>query len=138
MTATPTASSTAVATETALPVVEVHNEPRTVQGGRAAPCDLQINLKKITPRCEILSSVSSAGATVVYTIVYPEPLSAMEIFTDTADFRGHSLHIFNVPYVPPVGVAHGAPSTVANVTVRASTAGGTPLAPAKTRFTVIR
>ncbi len=127
-----------------------NNSPHTVKGGllqgtvkgsSSQVCDLQTNLKHLSPGCEIISSISAPGAAVVYTIVYPK-LNGQQIiqsFTDTADYRGHSLHIFNVPYLPPVGAKHGTPLTVAHVTVSATLLPNhAPLNDVKFRFTVIR
>jgi hypothetical protein len=86
----------------------------------------------------VISSISSARAKVVYKLTYPGPGVLTQLFTDTADLRGHSLHIFNVPYMPPVGATHGSPETVVNVTVAATTPDGTALQPGTTRFTVVR
>jgi hypothetical protein len=132
---TQTATATAVA---ALSAVEVHNAPRTVVGGNKAACDLQTNLQQLGAGCVIIASISGPGATVVYTLTYPDPNTAPQTFTDTADSRGHSLHIFNVAYVPPAGANHGDPSTIVQVTASATLADGTAIDAANTRFVVIR
>jgi hypothetical protein len=116
-----TAAATAVST---VPVLEVHNRPAVITGGRMRPCDLASNLKRLLPGCEIISSVSAPGARVVYTIAYPrvKGRSFVQTFEDRADARGHSLHAFNVAYLPPVGARAGSPATVALVTVAATLA----------------
>jgi hypothetical protein len=120
----------------------VHNKPSTVAGGRTKPCDLQANLTHLSRGCEIISSISARGARVVYTIVYPKRNGRQlrQTFTDTADRRGHSLHIFNVPYLPPPGSTRGAAATVARVTVAVTLArpARTALAPFSFRFVVVR
>jgi len=123
---------------TSLTVVVVHNAPRTVTGGRLASCDLLPNLKKLEPGCIVISSISGSRARVVYTLTYPGTNGPTQVFTDTADFRGHSLHIFNAVYLPPAGAAHGSPSTVVQVSVSATSQDGTTLQAGTTRFTVIR
>jgi hypothetical protein len=95
-------------------------------------------MKKLESGCEIVSSVSARGARVVYTVTYPGPQNLRQTFTDRADLRGHSLHIFNVPYLPPVGSMHGAPATIARVTVAATLPGGGTLKAGATRFVVVR
>jgi len=125
-------------TATALAAIEIHNAPRTVRGGRAMACDLGSNLRSLSAGCAVVSSVSAPRATVVYTLAYPQHVLPPQVFTDTADLRGHSLHIFNVPYLPPLGVRHGAPLTVVQVRGAATLPNGARLAPARTRFTVIR
>jgi hypothetical protein len=69
---------------------------------------------------------------VTYLLTYPD--GTKQTFMDLADDRGHSLHIFNVAYVPPVGAAHGGASTIVRVAVVATLPDGTTLKPGKTRF----
>ena len=124
-----------------MPTVIVHHAPRTVKGGRTTACNLRANLVRLEVGCQIVSSISGPHAQVVYTVVYPSiPGHARitQIFTDTADVRGHSLHVFYVPYVPPVGSAHGSRATVALVTVAATLPDGTTIPPGTTRFVVVR
>lgn len=139
-TGTPEATtSIPAATETPTPrtAVEVHNAPRTVKGGRTTLCDLKKNMQKLEQGCAIISSISAPGIKVVYTIAYPGPGNLRQTFTDTTDRRGHSLHVFNVPYLAPPGAKHGSPATIARVTV-AVLAGGSVLQPGGTRFVVAR
>jgi hypothetical protein len=131
----PPATSTPVAT--VVPVLQIHNNPRTVVGGRTTACDIPGNTNGAhEPGCEILSSVSAPGASVVYTITFAD--NSTLTFTDTADFRGHSLHPFAIGYLPPVGSKHGQPSTVAYISISATLPDGSILGPVKTRFAVIR
>jgi hypothetical protein len=120
----------------------VHNRAATVEGGLTKPCALNANLEHLGRGCEIISAVAAPGATVTYTIVYPtlEGRQLRQVFADTADYRGHSLHIFNVPYLPPAGARHGTARTVARVTVAATLAdaGKTLLGPVSFRFTIVR
>ncbi len=125
-------------TETPTPTVAVHNAPRTVKGGRAIACDLLSNLKKLGAGCEIISSVSVPDALVTMTITYPGHSVKPQTFKGTTDSRGHVLHIFNVPYVPPVGAKFGTTATIATVNVVVILADGTALPPARTRFSIVR
>jgi hypothetical protein len=148
----PAASATAMPvlpTETAVPPTEtetpaafaVHNRPRTVKGGRTTSCDLTTNLHQLQSGCEIVSSVSRARASVMYTLSYPSvagQAGVHQTFKDTADFRGHSLHIFNVPYLPPMGATHGSLETIVRVTMVATLPDGTTLYTGTTRFVTIR
>lgn len=120
------------------PTVVVHNAPRTVKGGRTRPCDLLSNLKKLGIGCEIISSVSIPGAKVSITITYPGRTVLSQTFKGTTDSRGHSLHIFNVPYMPPAGARHGTDATIARVTVIVTASDGTVLPAATTRFSIVR
>ena len=138
----PAATATALpVTETPVAVVIVHNVPRTVKGGRATICDLKTNLAALQSGCVILSSISVQSARVVYTLTYPTlpgQSAITQVFTDTADYRGHSLHIFNVPYVPPTGALHGAPATIVQVAVTATGPDGTVIPAGTTRFVAVR
>jgi hypothetical protein len=126
----PTATSTA----SVPPALQIHNKPRTVTGGRTTDCDLAGNTNgALEGGCEIVSSVSAPGATVVYTLTFAD--KSQETFTDTADARGHSLHPFSVAYKPP---AKGPHRTVAYISVSATLPDGTTLGPMKTRFAVQR
>jgi hypothetical protein len=119
----------------------VHNKPATVQGGHTRPCALRASLAHLPGGCEIVSAVAAPGATVTYTIVYPllKGKRLRQTFTDRADARGHSLHVFNVPYLPPRGAKHGSAATVARVTVTARPAGAPALLEQVSfRFVVIR
>ena len=119
-----------------LPGLVVHNSPRTVTGGRIEPCSLFANINgKLELHCEVVSSVSGPGATVYYTLTYPN--GAKQVFNDIADSRGHSLHPFNVFYRPPLGSIHGQKSTIVTITVTAKLKNGTWLAPVSIRFAVI-
>jgi hypothetical protein len=117
-----------------------HNVPRTVKGGNEQPCDLQTNLKQLSTGCELISSISAPGAAVVYTLVYPKlnGIQFIQSFTDVADARGHSLHIFNVPYLPPEGATHGSPETIVQVKVSATLTNHYALPDVNFRFTVVR
>ncbi len=136
----PTATSTRVpptATATPVPTLIIYHNARTEVGGRKADCTIAGNTKGAhEPGCEIVSGISAPGATVVYTLKYAD--GATQTFTDTADFRGHSLHPFNVAYMPPKGSKHGQPATVAYITVTATLKNGTSLGPLAARFAVIR
>jgi hypothetical protein len=77
----PTATVTPVpATETAsptstpiVPTLVIHNQSRTVVGGRTATRDLAGNTNGGNePGREIVSSVFGPGATVTYTLTYPD------------------------------------------------------------------
>ncbi len=141
-------SATMTATVGVTSPVQVHNAPRTVMGGHTAACALQTDRGKLSQGCIIISSISAAGATVVYTLTYPAAITPTlsatasvtntDIFTDTADDRGHSLHVFNAAYLPPVGAKHGSPLTIVRVSVSATTQDGMALLPGRTRFTVVR
>ncbi len=99
-TATPVPAATAVVTTTATLVV--HNQRRTVVGGRTTPCDLAGNTNgAIEDGCEIVSSVWVPGATVNYTLSFSD--GSTLTFNDTADARGHSLHPFAIAYHPAGG-----------------------------------
>jgi hypothetical protein len=115
-------------------VLKISNAPRIVVQSRprTAPCDLARNLKKLEQGCEIVSSVSASGARVTYTLSYPNKVT--QTFRDTADKRGHSLHVFNVVAAPSLGTA----SVIVRVTVSAVLRDGTPLHPATTRFQIRR
>jgi hypothetical protein len=54
-----------------------------------------------------------SGATTVVTETFPD--SSSVVITNTMDFRGHSISVFPVPYVPPAGAKHGDPSTIATL-----------------------
>jgi hypothetical protein len=100
-------------------------------------CDIPGNTNGAVERgCEIVSSVSAPGAMVTYTLTFADKITAT--FTNTADFRGHSLHPFSIAYLPPVGSKHGSPPTVAYISVSATLPDGSTLGPVKTRFAVIR
>jgi hypothetical protein len=130
-------SATSTPSPTVVPTLTIHNNPRTVVGGRIADCDIPSNTNGAhEPGCEIVSSVSAPGAVVIYTLTYAD--KSTQTFTDTADYRGHSLHPFNVAYTPPAGTRHGSPPTVAYITISATLPDGTTLGPMKTRFAVIR
>ena len=141
-------SATMTATVGVTSPVLVHNAPRTVMGGHTAACALQTDRSKLSQGCIIISSISAAGATVVYTLTYPAAITPTlsatasvtntDTFTDTADYRGHSLHVFNAAYLPPVGAKHGSPLTIVRVSVSATTQDGMALLPGRTRFTVVR
>jgi len=131
-----TATAQATVTPNGPPTLVIHNAPRTVKGGHSADCDLQANLTQLTEGCVIVSSISAPGATISYSLLYPGSGGQEQKFTDTADFRGHSLHIFGVAYLPPAGSAHGSPLTVVKVTVSATLADGSSLGPVGTRFVV--
>jgi len=143
-TGTPEATGTLEATETpattatVISEVIVRNKPATVKGGRTTPCGLIANLIKLQKGCEIISSISRPGARVTYVLVYPARSGLRQVFVDRADRRGHSLHVFNVPYTPPVGVRHGSPPTVVRVTVSAVLPNGSKLRSGDTRFVVVR
>jgi hypothetical protein len=142
-TATPAITTTvsrAAAARSHPSLVAVHNAPRTVTGGRSKPCDLRSNLKILAKGCEIISSVSAPGARVLYTLTYRPRHGhvARETFRGTADARGHSLHVFNIPFVPPPGARHGSPETLVQVTVAATLPSGRVLAPATTHFVLAR
>ena len=117
-------------------------------GGHTAACALQTDRSKLSQGCIIISSISAPGATVVYTLTYPAAITPTlsatasvtntDTFTDTADYRGHSLHVFNAAYLPPVGAKHGSPLTIVRVSVSATTQDGMALLPGRTRFTVVR
>jgi hypothetical protein len=116
-----------------VPVLQIHNKPRTIVGGRTAACTIAGNTNgAMQSGCEIVSSVSGPGATVVYTLTFAD--KSTETFTDTADARGHSLHPFAVTYRPSTGTSRG----VAYISVSATLPDGTQLGPVKTRFAVIR
>jgi len=141
-------SATMTATVGVTSPVQVHNAPRTVMGGHKAACSLQTDRSKLSQGCIIISIISAAGATVVYTLTYPAAITPTlsatasvtntDTFTDTADYRGHSLHVFNAAYLPPVGAKHGSPLTIVRVSVSATTQDGMALLPGRTRFTVVR
>jgi hypothetical protein len=118
----------------------VHNAPRTVKGGNTQACDLATNLQHLSTGCIVISSTSAPGAAVVYTLVYPKVngVQFIQSFTDFADSRGHSLHIFNVPYVPPQGAKHGSPETIVQVKVSATMTNHYALPDVTTRFVVAR
>lgn len=137
-TGTPEATETSAATATVISEVIVRNKPATVKGGRTTPCGLIANLIKLQKGCEIISSISRPGARVTYTLVYPARSGLRQVFVDRADRRGHSLHVFNVPYTPPVGARHGSPPTVVRVTVSATLPNGSKLRSGDTRFVVVR
>jgi len=132
-----TATAQATVTPNGPPTLAIHNAPRTVKGGHSADCDLQANLTQLTEGCVIISSISAPGATISYSLLYPGSGGQEQKFTDTADFRGHSLHIFGVAYLPPAGSTHGSPLTVVKVTVSATLADGSSLGPVGTRFVVV-
>jgi len=132
-----TATAQATVTPNGPPTLAIHNAPRTVKGGHSADCDLQANLTQLTAGCVIVSSISAPGATISYSLLYPGSGGQEQKFTDTADFRGHSLHIFGVAYLPPAGSTHGSPLTVVKVTVSATLADGSSLGPVGTRFVVM-
>jgi hypothetical protein len=93
----------------------IYNEWRTEVGGRTLPCDIPGNTNgEHEPGCEIVSSIWLPGASVTYTVTYPD--GSRQTFTDVADYRGHSLHPFNVAYLPQ----------------------GLRVGPVRTRFAVIR
>jgi hypothetical protein len=120
---------TATSTSSVPPVLQIHNKPRTVIGGRTADCDLAGNTNgALEGGCEIVSSVSAPGATVVYTLTFADKSQAT--FTDTADARGHSLHPFNVAFIPTTF------RSVAYISVSATLPDGTKLGPVNTRFAV--
>jgi hypothetical protein len=141
-TATPTSMSTSVVfvppspAPTTLPVLTIHNALRTEVGGRTAPCDLPGNTNGAhEPGCEIVSSEWLPYATVHYSIRYPD--GSVQTFTDVADYRGHSLHAFNVRYRPPTP-GHDRPPNVAYIQVSAMSKEGLRGGPARTRFAVIQ
>jgi hypothetical protein len=105
-----------------------------VVGGRTKDCDIPGNTNGAhEPGCEILSSISAPGATVVYKITLAD--KTVLTFTDTADSRGHSLHPFAIAYRPPMP---GPARTVAYISISATLPDGTQLGPATTRFAVMR
>jgi hypothetical protein len=142
-TATPTAVSTAVViattpaqSPTVLPTFTIHNESRTEVGGRTTPCDIPGNTNGAHESgCEIVSSFWLPGATVSYTLTYAD--GSVQTFTDVADYRGHSLHPFNVAYRPPTP-GHDQQDNVAYILVSAVSKDGQQGGPAKTRFAVIQ
>jgi hypothetical protein len=120
-----------------VPVLQIHNYRRTIVGGRTKACDILGNINGANaPGCEIVSSTTAPGATVVYTLNYPD--GTTQSFTDTADNRGHSLHAFNGAYKPAPGSKHGSPQTIAYISVSATLLDGTKLGPVDTRFAVIQ
>jgi hypothetical protein len=137
-TSMPTSTPTPSLTPTQTPIVLViHNSPRTVVGGRSRPCDLAGNTKGANERgCEIVSSVSAAGAMVTYTLTYQD--GSTQRFVDRADSRGHSLHPFNVVYRPSAHKGHKPHRVAARISVQADLPAGTVLGPVYVRFAVIR
>jgi hypothetical protein len=114
----------------------IHNSNRTEVGGRTAPCDIAGNTNGAhEPGCEIVSSIWLPGATVSYTLTYAD--GSVQTFTDVADYRGHSLHPFNVRYLPPAS-GHNHPANVAHIQVSAVSKDGLQSGPARTRFAVVR
>jgi hypothetical protein len=100
------------------------------------PCDIPGNTNGAHELgCEIVSSIWLPGATVHYTLTYPD--GSVETFVDVADYRGHSLHPFNVHYRPRTP-GHDRPDNVAHILVSAVSKDGLQGGPAKTRFAVIR
>jgi hypothetical protein len=103
VTGTPIVLATSTpSSDAAVSLTEIHSRPKIVFGGRSTPCDLGRNLLSLEKGCLIVSSVSSVsapGAHVQYVLVYPTYSGIGAVFTDTADARGHSLHVFNMPYL---------------------------------------
>jgi hypothetical protein len=109
-------------------------------------CGLHSNLQSPQPGCEVVTSISSPRATVVYTLTYPDAPGAREAlgtpslrqtFKDIADPHGYSAHAFAVRYVPPAGAAHGSPQTIVWIAATAWLADGTQLQAAPMRFVVM-
>jgi hypothetical protein len=122
---------------TTAPSLQVHNAPATVAGGRRTTCDLAGNTNGKSERgCEVVSSVSAPGATVEYILTFPDGRHVT--FTDKADSRGHSLHPFNVGYLPPVNSKKGSSRTVVHISVRVTLQNGTMLRPVNAQFSVKR
>jgi hypothetical protein len=137
-TSIPTSTPTPSPTPTQTPVVLViHNSPRTVIGGRSRPCDLTRNTRGANEHgCEIVSSVSAAGAIVTYMLTYQD--GSKQRFVDRADSRGHSLHPFNVIYQPPAHKGQKPSRVMAHISVQADLPAGTVIGPVNVRFAVIR
>ena len=135
----PTASSTPTTRRPAArpPSLTVYNQPHTVQGGRTRACDLARNTRGAWQRgCEIVSSISVPGARVTYTVTFPN--GTVRRFTDRMDSRGHSLHPFEIAYLPPKGARHGSRPTIARVMAVVLLANGTKLGPVSLRFSILR
>ena len=133
LTATPTVTPAPMP----IPALVIHNNPRTVLGGRSKACDLAGNTRGAREGgCEIVSSVSAAGAMVTYTLTYQD--GSTQHFTDRADSRGHSLHPFNVAYRPPEKKGQKVVRMVARIAVRAVLSDGVTLGPVNLRFAVMR
>jgi hypothetical protein len=131
-TATPVITSTSTMTTTATLVV--HNQRRTVIGGRTTPCDLAGNTNgAIEEGCEVVSSIWVPGATVDYTLSFSD--GSTLTFSDTADARGHSLHPFAIAYRPAAGTS-GRARSVAYIKVSATAPDGTTVGPTTVRFAV--
>jgi membrane protease YdiL (CAAX protease family) len=113
------------------PRLVIRNTPRTVFGGRSLACDYRNATTGVRqPGCEVVSSISTPGATVQYSLRYAD--GSTETFTAKADARGQSLHPFNAHYQPPKG------RTVAYISVSAVLPDGRKLGPVTTRFAVAR
>jgi hypothetical protein len=132
-TATPV-PATATAAASPVPVMVIHNERHTIVGGLATACGLSDNLTwPYQPGCLTTSTVWLPHAQVAYTITYPDGTTQQA--TDTADSRGHSLQVFAVHYLPPVGAPRG-PMTIAHITAIGTL--GTLTMQAGIRFAAIR
>lgn len=146
LTASSTSSSAALVTPpvvvvaekagTVIPILVLHNRAKTVLGGRTADCDLPGNTAgRIERGCEILSSLWLPGARVTYTVRYADDTT--QTFTDTADSRGHSLHAFNVAYLPKPAKS-GLARAVVLVDVQAVLPDGTSAGTTSIRFAAQR
>jgi sugar lactone lactonase YvrE len=119
-----------------IPSLVIYNEWPTEVGGRTLPCDIPGNTHGAhEPGCEIVSSIWLPGASVTYTITYPD--GSWQTFTDVADYRGHSLHPFNVAYLPQTSGRTG-PDHLARIMVTAVSRQGLQAGPVRTQFAVIR
>ncbi len=131
-TATPVVSATPVVTTTTTLVI--HNQRRTVVGGRTTECDLAGNTNgAIEEGCEVVSTVWVPGATVDYSLSFSD--GSTLTFEDTADARGHSLHPFAIAYRPAAG-SSGLARSVAYIKVSATAPDGTMVGPTTVRFAV--
>src|SRR6185437_12240697 len=110
------------------------NQRHTVVGGLATSCSLSRNRTwPFQPGCVTVSTVWLPGAHITYTITYPDGTTQQS--TDIADSRGHSLQVFAVHYLPPVGAPRG-PKTIARITAVGTL--GTLTAQTGIRFAAIR
>jgi hypothetical protein len=85
-----------------MPTLVVHNAPRLAVGGRTSACSASKNsIKKQEPGCVVVLATWLPGATITYTVSYPNRTS--QTFTATADGAGHAQHVFNIRYKPSAG-----------------------------------
>jgi outer membrane protein assembly factor BamB len=130
-------SGKTAATALPMPKLVVHNAPHLTVGGRSIACSARQNsMKKQQPGCEIVATSWLPGATITYTVSYPN--GSRQTVTESADRTGHAVRVFNILYLP---LAHGkrSPSpAVATITVRAVSKSGAKAGPVSARFTIVR